>query len=672
VQKFRGEFSTLDQRGGGGVPKGGTMSRTQMHDAPAAARRSFLKGATLVGAAAVLSPLESAAQTQVPPRWQPRGVSVNAAAETGRPPAEAPLTAAFTGSDFMVDCFKSLGFDYLPANPGSSFRALQESIVNYGKNQAPEILTCTHEEASIAMAHGYAKIDGRPLINFVHGTVGLQHATMALYNAYCDRVPIYVVGGNRANAEMRRPGVEWMHTAQDAAAISRDFVKWDDYPSSLQHFAESAVRAYKIAMTPPMGPVVLMADGSLQEDPIPEAAALHIPKLPQVALPEGEWGAVAEAARLLVAAERPLLIADRMARTPRGLTRLVELAELVQVAVIDAGGRMNFPTRHPLNQSHRAKAMIAQADLIIGLDVNDFWGDVHSYRDQLHRTSRPILNAGCKTVTISSSDLSFNANYQDFERFPEVDLAIAADAETTLAMLIEAVKRELPHTKKAAYEARGRQLAEAHMRGLDAARTEAAMGWNASPISTARLTAELWAQIKDADWSLVSPDSSVSAWPHRLWTIDKHHQYIGGPGGFGMGYGAPAAVGAALANRHHGRLTVAIQTDGDLMYSPGVLWTAAKHKIPLLFVMHNNRCYFQEIMHLQCMANRHVRDVTTAHIGAEIAHPNIDYAKLAQSLGVQGEGPIYAPADLGPALQRALATVKRGEPALVDVVTQGR
>ena len=641
-------------------------------------RRGFLKGATtLAGAAALTPPLAAQSQTQAPPKapaaWRASGLpAMDRAAETAPPPHEAPLTTAVTGSDFMIDCFKSLGFEYLPANPGSSFRALQESIVNYGKNSAPEFLTCTHEEASVAMAHGYAKIDGKPLINFVHGTVGLQHAAMAIYNAYCDRVPVYVVGGNGADATMRRPGVEWIHTAQDAAAITRDFVKWDDYPGGLQHFAESSVRAYKVAMTPPYGPVVLMADGSLQEDPIPEEATLTIPKLPQIAMPEGDWAAVAETARLLVAAESPVLLADRCARTPAGLARLVELAELLQAPVVDAGARMNFPTRHPLNQSHRGRALIAQADLILGLDVGDFWGQVHSYRDQLHRTSRPATKPGTHTITISSSDLFIKANYQDFQRFPEVDLAIAADAETTLVMLIEAVKRAIPDDRKAAYEARGKKHAEAHLKGLAAARDDATAGWDASPISTARLCAELWAQIKGEDWSLVSGDNSVSGWPHRLWTMDKHYHYIGDGGGYGVGYGAPAAVGAALANRKHGRLTVALQNDGDLMYSPGVLWTAAKHKIPLLFVMHNNRCYFQEIMHLQRMADRHVRDVTTAHVGTEIANPNIDFAKLAQSLGMHGEGPITDPGDLAPALQRAIATVKGGEPALVDVVTQGR
>jgi len=646
----------------------------KLRNEPKFGRRGFLKGATLAGAAAAMTPpLAATAQTQAPPVWKPTGAQpMNRAAETQVPPHEAQLTTQFTGSDFMVDCFKSLGFDYLPANPGSSFRAIQESIVNYGKNQAPEFLTCTHEEQSVAMAHGYAKIAGKPLINLVHGTVGLQHAAMALYNAYCDRVPLFVVGGNGADATMRRPGVEWIHTAQDAAAITRDFSKWDDYPASLQHFAESTVRAYKIAMTPPMGPVVLMADGSLQEDPIPEEAELMIPKLPRVALPEGDWGAVAETARLLVASEAPVIVADRCARTPEGLARLLELAELLQAPVVDAGARMNFPTRHPLNQSHRGRALIAQADLIVGLDVNDFWGLVHSYRDQLHRTSKLSLKPGCKTITIGSSDLFIKANYQDFQRFADVDLAIAADSETTLAMLIEAVKREIPSDKKDAYAARGQKMAEAHMKGLAQARDDAAVGWDASPISTARLCAELWAQIKGEDWSLVSGDNSVSGWPHRLWTMDKHHHYIGDGGGYGVGYGAPAAVGAGLANRTHGRLTVALQNDGDLMYQPGVLWTGAKHKIPVLFVMHNNRFYFQEVMHLQRMANRHDRDVTTAHVGTEIANPNIQYAKLAESLGVHGEGPITDPSDLAPALQRAIATVKGGAPALVDVVTQGR
>ena len=137
----------------------------------------------------------------------------------------------------MVDVLKSLGIEYICSNPGSSFRALHESVVNYGGNRNPEFLTCCHEESAVGMAHGYAKIEGKPLAVFAHGTVGLQHAAMAIYNAYCDRVPVYVIFGNLANAVNRRPGVEWAHSVQDGASLVRDFVKWDDAPASLTHFA---------------------------------------------------------------------------------------------------------------------------------------------------------------------------------------------------------------------------------------------------------------------------------------------------------------------------------------------------------------------------------------------------------------------------------------------------
>jgi thiamine pyrophosphate-dependent acetolactate synthase large subunit-like protein len=220
--------------------------------------------------------------------------------------------------------------------------------------------------------------------------------------------------------------------------------------------------------------------------------------------------------------------------------------------------------------------------------------------------------------------------------------------------------------RKRAFEERGKKLAAAHDQALERARTEATYAWDESPVSTARMAAELWAQIKDKDWSLVSGGAS------RLWNVEKYYQSVGGGGAGGLGYSAPASVGAALANRKHGRLSVAIQTDGDLMYAPGVLWTAAHHRIPLLSVMHNNRAYHQEVMHIQRMANRNQRGITNAGIGTTITDPNIDYTAMAKSLGVHGEGPITDPKDLGPALKRAVEIVMRGEPVLVDVVTQPR
>jgi acetolactate synthase-1/2/3 large subunit len=634
-------------------------------------RRRFLKSAAVTGAALVGGATAGAAAQSAPPARPAPGTAATLGREAD-PAGVEVLTTDRPGGDFMVDVFKSLDLEYVAANPGSSFRGLHESIVNYGGNRAPEFITCCHEESSVAMAHGYFKAEGKPMAVLVHGTVGLQHAAMAIYNAYCDRVPLYIVAGNSIDATQRRPGVEWTHSVQDAAAMVRDFIKWDDLPASLQHFAESAVRAYKIAMTPPMMPVLLVADGALQEDPVSNHAAPRIPRLTRATPPQGDSAAVAEAARWLVAAESPVIVADRAARTHAGMARIVELAEALQAPVIDQGGRLNFPTRHALNHSDRARELVSGADVILGLELADFWGTVDTYRDQLERTSRPITKPGAKLVSITAGDLFVKGNYQDIQRYPEIDLAMAADAEATLPALIDAVKRLTTGDRTRVFEERGRKLATDRQRLLERARTEATYAWDASPISTARLSAELWAQIKDADWSLVSPVDFVSRWPLRLWDFDKPYQFLGSSGGAGVGYGAPAAAGAALANRKRGRLSVAIQADGDLMYAPGVLWTAAHHKIPLLSVMHNNRAYHQEVMHVQRMANRHNRGITQASIGTTIDNPNIDFAGLARSMGVHAEGPITDPKDLAPAIRKALEAVRAGEPALVDVVSQPR
>ncbi len=635
-------------------------------------RRNFLKTAA-TGSMATLVANTGAASAQTPPPPRTMAPMMSKEAETENPRTAEVLTTDRPGSDFMVDVIKSLGIEYICANPGSSFRGLQESVVNYGGNKSPEFVTCCHEESAVGMAHGYAKIEGKPLGVFAHSTVGLQHAAMAIFNAYCDRVPVYIVLGNTLDATKRRPGVEWDHSVEDAAAMVRDYTKWDDLPISLTHFAESAVRAYKIAMTPPCMPVLLVADAELQENPLGENSGLRIPKLTLPAPPQGDSGAVAEAARLLTAAENPVIVVDRTARTPAGVTLLVELAETLQAPVVDLAARMNFPTRHQLNHSEHGRELISEADVILGLAVTDFWGALNSFRDQLRRSSHSITSQGVKLISITAGDLYMKGNYQDSQRYAEVDLAIAADAEATLPSLIEAIKRLITDDRRRALDDRGKQLAADRQGLLDQARTAATYGWDASPISTARLSAELWAQIQDKDWSLVSDVApGMSNWPLRLWAFEKHHQFIGGAGGYGVGYGAPAAVGAALANRKYGRLSVNIQCDGDLMYAPGVLWTAAHHRIPILNVMHNNRAYHQEVMHLQRMGNRHNRGVTRAGIGTTITEPNIDFAKLAQSMGVHAEGPITDPADLGPAIQRAIAVVVRGEPALVDVVTQPR
>ena len=762
-------------------------------------RRRFLTGFVAASAATAITPPLARAQEEVAQNTRaPSALPPNAhvaAAET-RPPGElAPnRIGGVPGSDFMVDVIKTLGIRYCPSNCASSYRGLHESMINYGGNKMPEFLTCMHEESAVAMGHGYFKVAGKPLMTLCHGTVGLQHAAMAIYNAWCDRVPMIVVGGNDLDASTRPPSVPTFHSAQDINALVRDFTKWDDTPVSLQHFAQSFVRAYKIAMTPPYEPVAISLDAGLQESTVPNnGESLYIPRYVPTAPPQGDSGAVREAARLLASAERPVIVVggndldaahrppgvptfhsaqdinalvrdftkwddtpvslqhyaqsfvraykiamtppygpvaisldaglqqepiknngeklytpryvassppqgdsgavkeaarllanaerpvivvDRAARTENGIRLLVQLAELLQAPVVDQGGRMNFPKTHYLS---RPPTVINNADVIIGMELSDYWGVVNAYTDNGEHgigVNRSKIKPDTKLISISSAELITKANYQDFQRFQSVDVSMPADAEATLPALIEAVRSAIPNDRKDAIVKRGEAIKKAHAEGKERARQTATLAWDASPISTARMTMELWAQIKDLDWSFLGSDRQASNWASRLWPMEKHYHHLGGPGGYGVGYHLPASVGAALANRDLGRFSVSIQTDGDFMYAPGVLWTAARHKIPLLAVMHNNRGYHQEVMHVQRLSNFRNRVASLGNdmgpIGTSIQNPDIEYHKIAESMGWWAKGPIKDPAQLGPAIKEAVAVVKSGQPALLNVWTQPR
>ncbi|HYM18507.1 MAG TPA: thiamine pyrophosphate-dependent enzyme [Micropepsaceae bacterium] len=640
-------------------------------------RRKFLAGVAVAGAAGAVPAVKGAkaADADATAAFVKRPSTAAAQAELGTPDVSggAGTLSGPPGSDFMVDVLRSLDIDFVFSNPASSCRGIHESLVNYGKNSKPEFITCMHEESAVAMTHGYYKAAGKPAAALCHGTVGLQHAAMAVYNAWCDRAASVVMVGNRADAATRMPGVPTIHAVQDPGSLIRDFTKWDDNPQSLQHFAESMVRAYKVAMTPPHEPVLMVLEEKLQEEPIEKGRRpLTIPKLNMVAPPAGDPNAVREAAKLLAMAENPVIVADRVARTPAGIKHLIDLAESLNAPVIDQLGRMNMPNNHHLYQL--GSALIRQADVVLGLELTDFWGTVNDADDAATNAQRLRIKPGTKLISIGVGDLYIRANYQDFERYQSVDISIGADAEATLPMLTEYVKQAIPAERRAMIAARGEKAkkgqAQARERMLQAAAENA---WNDSPVSSARLSAEIWNQIKNENWALVSRDSSLSNWPHRLWTFDQHHQFIGGPGGAGIGYGLPAAVGASFAHKQAGgRLCVNIQNDGDSMYAPGALWTAAHHKVPMLTIMWNNRGYHQEIMHVQRMANWRQRDVSTAHIGTTIWDPYVQYAKLAEALGHVGIGPITDPKDLGPAIKRGIDAVKMGEPTLIDVVCQPR
>jgi acetolactate synthase-1/2/3 large subunit len=610
-------------------------------------RRRFLKGATAGAAGFVAQNAFADAQA---PAQAPQGGT--AGSNESAPTPASPGANERPASDFMVDVFKSLGIEYAMAMPAGNFAGIIESVVHYGGNRNPEWLTCMNEESSVEMAIGYAKIEGKPALVCAHATVGLQHAAMGIYDAWCDRVPVYMMLGNTQDSAERNDPVTWVHSANDPCALVRDMTKWDDNPISMVGWADAAVRAYRIAMTPPYGPTAVVVDEHRHVSNVP--AMLRVPNFTMPAAPQGSVEAVREAAKLLVAAQNPVIITGAHARTPAGIALLVELADTLQAGVIDRKRRMNFPTRHPLNGGQAA-----QADVVLALEAGYVTGDARAARQR-----------NAKFISISTNELFIKSNYGDQYRFAEIDLPITGDAEATLPTLIEEVKKLVTADRRRVFQERGSKIAEANRAAYERAKQEAALGWDANPISTARLSMELWNQIKNEDWSLVT---GWVNWPLRLWNMDKHHQYIGRSGGEAIGYHLPASIGAALANRKRGRLTVAIQPDGDFMVANGALWTAAHHRIPLLIVMQNNRAYHQDFMDAQRIALvRNRGSLETMAIGTEITNPNIDYAKLAQSMGVAAEGPISNPNDLAAAIRRGIQVVKRGEPYLIDAVTQPR
>jgi thiamine pyrophosphate-dependent acetolactate synthase large subunit-like protein len=330
---------------------------------------------------------------------------------------------------------------------------------------------------------------------------------------------------------------------------------------------------------------------------------------------------------------------------------------------------MNFPTNHYL----WSQVPVAwQADLILALDVGDLFDVVGDVPDITNRKTIMHIKPGTKVISIDAELNIPQANYQDKQRFYQADLPVAGDSEATLPSLIEAVNRAMPDARRNQNADRANRFKNAFAARRAADANAAAVGWDASPISVPRMVMELWNQIKGLEWALVSQATFQSFWQQRLWDFTKHYNYLGPQGAAGIGYTGPASVGAALAHRNDGIISVSIQGDGDFMFFPGSHWSAAHHKLPLLTIIHNNRAWHEDLRFLQVVADRRNRHPERAEIGTTMTNPYIDYAKIASGLGVYGQGPISNPADLGPAIARALAVVKRGEPALIDVVSQGR
>jgi thiamine pyrophosphate-dependent acetolactate synthase large subunit-like protein len=576
------------------------------------------------------------------------------------------------GSDLVVDLLRGLGIEYAAFNPGASFRGLHDSLVNYGGDRSPRTILCTHEEISVALAHGYAKATGRPMLAALHDVVGLQHACMAIFNAWCDRVPVLLLGGTGPmDSTRRRPWIEWIHTALVQGNHVRDFVKFDDQPANAAGVAESILRAYRLMSAEPSGPVYVCLDAGLQEDPLPKGVALPtdlqswVRQAPVQADPDGLRGA----AEWLSESRRPVVLADTVGRSPEATKALRALAERLTAPVVDLGSRFNFPSEHPLEATERREDLLRDADVILAVDVVDLWGALQANAAR-HRPAGFAPSAEAKVISLSVADLLVHSWASDYQRMQPVDLSLVGESRLALPALLDLVT-----TSGAAAAER---LSRAQKLAADgrAARAE----WETRAHSLLQSASEavplgaLGLALRDAlvgrDWVL--SNNELRGWARRLWRIEQPYQYTGTAGGAGLGYGIGASLGVGLAHKGSGRIVVDLQPDGDLLYCSSALWTAAHEQLPLLMVMLNNHSYYNSEEHGLRMAEHRGRPAERAGIGTRPEGPAVDFATVAHGFGVASAGPITSTADLPRALATAVEAVASGEPYLLDVVTEVR
>jgi acetolactate synthase I/II/III large subunit len=525
----------------------------------------------------------------------------------------------------------------------------------------------------VAIAHGYAKAKGAPMAAVVHDIVGLQHASMAIFNAFCDRAPVLVLGATGPmDATRRRPWIDWIHTALVQGTQVRDYVKLDDQPASVAALPEAFLRAWRVAGTEPMGPVYLCLDAGLQEERLEHPVALPATaRFRPAAPPHPDPRTLDEAARHLAEARAPVIVVESLGRRPEATRPLCRLAELLAAPLVDLAGesqgRPSVPADHPLDMTEARHEAVRDADVVLALDVSSFL-TVLGETDRATREVR-VLNEQARVIAVSLDDYAFRSWAHTFQSLAPVDLPIAADAGLALPALVAAVEDRLERDPAAAArQERAARIAARHAALRAEARDVVRLERATRPLAASVLAALVWEAIAAEDWVLAN--GTGKGWARRLWDWQPARSY-GGSGGAGLGYGLPAALGVALAHRGSDKICVNLQADGDLLYVVSALYTAAHHRLPLLTVMFNNRTYGNDEAHQEAVAKARGRPVENKVVGIRIDDPAPDFARIAQGFGVWAEGPIETADAVGPALRRALRVVKdEGRPALVDVITR--
>ena len=584
---------------------------------------------------------------------------------------ELPVGAAGSqnpewGSDTVVDVLRSLDVPYVPLNPGSSFRGLHDSIVNYGGNRDPQLLLCLHEEIAISLANGWAKATGRLGVAAVHDLVGLMHGSMAVYDAFCDGTPLLLLGGSGpADPAQRRP-IDWIHSATTQAQLVRDFVVWDAEPVTAGGFVADTLRAAQRARSVPRGPAYVSLDAGVQESALDGPVLVPDPATwrpaPRIA-PDPDR--LAEAVDLLLAAERPLVAAGRVGLDAAATEPVARIVEMLGAMYVDERNFVVLPTAHEQNCTGDPTA-VTDADVVLCVDVVDIpgflRGRVRTGNREAAVPAAPIAQR--RLIDLSHGDLALRA-WSNFSSQPvHRDVQLLADPLLGLRQLADALADRVDQTAAR----RCRETVAARVRALRAAQQRALQEcWSDRPIAQGRLVAEVWAAVEDLDPLLCL--RNTRSWMEGVWQFPGAGSFLGTSTGGGVGYGPGAIVGGALAARDRGQLGVGIVGDGDLLMAAGALWTATHYEIPALVVVNDNGSFYNDEPHQAEVARHRGRPVENSWIGMRIADPPVDIAGLARSYGCFADPTVEDPDDLAAALRRAVDAATAGRTAVVHVRT---
>ena len=575
-------------------------------------------------------------------------------------PANVTAPMAMFGSDAVAEALRALDVPYIALVPGASFRGLHDSLVNYLGNERPQMLLCLHEEHAVAIAHGYAKVTGRAMAAAAHSNVGLMHATMALFNAWCDRMPLVLIGATGPiDASERRPWIEWIHTARDQGALVRDYTKWDDQPASPAAAREAILRAGWIAQTAPKGPVYINLDVGLQEAPLaaplpPIDARRYMPAVAASASAEQ----IAEVAALLARAERPVMLVGRVSRDKAAWEARIRLAETFNAQVVtDLKVGAGFPTNHRLHAGApgiyavpEAREAIARADVVLSLDWTDLAGTLVAAFGE----GEPVATI----IQVSQDHTLHNGWSMDHQGLPVVDVLLSADPDQVVLQLASALDKSGRNAKDSGSASSSASITKPAFEGPVLA---------AGPITMAHLAKGLREVVRERDVSFVH---LPLGWDGKLWDFCHPLDFVGSDGGGGVGGGPGISVGAALALKGSGRLAVCIGGDGDFLMGATAIWTAVHYRIPLLYIVANNRSFYNDEVHQERVARMRGRPVENKWIGQRIDDPAVDIAAMGRAQGALGIGPVKSADELVAAFREALLHVDEGGVAVVDVITE--